>query len=183
MQAFNRLLLTIIAMLIANCASFYDISDATHNKYTSPKAVDNNFNISGRFFIKTITDNEYGNFSWYKNENKEELNFNTPLGQTIAKIIIESTTAALHTGNKKIYSGANLDLLMLNNLGFSIPVRYLHYWMQGVALPGISVDGYTMYGFTQLGWKIEYLEWYNNKYPKIVKISKDNITIKLLLQW
>ena len=100
----------------------------------------------------------------------------------IGKIIINKHKATLFTEHES-YTGSNLDTLMVENLGFSIPLAYLHYWIEGIALPSIPIDMTNKYGFSQLGWKVEYLEWYDNNHPKIIKISKTNLVIKLLIQW
>jgi outer membrane lipoprotein LolB len=163
----NKLFILLFVLFITGCSTFYRISDKTHNQYVRPDAIDNNFDITGRFFIQNTTNIQYGNFAWNKTGTHEILTFNTPLGQTVAKITIESSDAILDTG-QKVYTGSNLDALMLNNLGFSIPIEYLHYWIQGVTFPNINVDNQNEFGFTQLGWTIEYLEWYDHNHPKVL---------------
>ncbi|MBY0379560.1 MAG: lipoprotein insertase outer membrane protein LolB [Burkholderiales bacterium] len=178
----QNIFILLILIILSGCSTFYNIADTRHNNYTQPIHIDRTFDISGRFFIKSKNNNQYGNFAWYKDESQENLAFNTPLGQTIAKITINKDEATLFT-QRESYTGSNLDILMMKNLGFSIPVPYLHYWVQGVALPNITINATTQYGFSQVGWQVEYLEWYDNNHPKVIKISKNNTIIKLLIQW
>jgi outer membrane lipoprotein LolB len=150
--------------------------------YIKPARIDQNFDISGRFSIKTSKDNNYGNFTWARQHESESLELRSPIGSVVAKITIEDKLATLETKDKK-YSGSNLDKLLKDNLGFILPMRSLHYWIQGVALPNVPLDNQLDDGFTQLGWKVEYLEWSDPNHPKILQCSKGDLVIKLLLEW
>jgi outer membrane lipoprotein LolB len=178
------ILLAFATVFVSSCASFYDVKpDTAPAAYVKPVAIDQNFDISGRFIIKKSIKNNYGNFTWVRNNNNEELNFTTPIGQTVARITIESSLATLTTQDNKTYSGDDLDDLMEDKLGFVLPLDYLHYWIQGVNLPNEPVDAKLDNGFMQLGWKVTYLEWTDPNHPKIVECSKDDLTIKLLINW
>lgn len=165
------------------CASFYDATpDKPVTTYTKPTTIDQSFDISGRFIIKQPEKNSYGNFTWNKAAESEVLNFNTPLGQTVAQITIESGVATL-TAQGKTYTGDNLDAMMQEKLGFVLPMNYLHYWIQGVGLPNVPVTKQLVDGFVQLGWNVEYLQWSDSNHPQIVQCSKDDLVIKLLIEW
>ncbi len=188
-SAYKTLWIICLFYGLVGCASMYDPIDVAHTKYTTPVNIDNNFDISGRFFVKNIINNkptsQYGNFNWsYENNtnNKtiETITFNTPIGQTVAKIIITNNNPVLYI-NKTSYKGDDLNLLMTQNLGFNIPITQLHYWLQGVPIPNIQIDKHTTYGFYQLNWNVEYLDWHDVAHPKIIKITNQDITIKLVL--
>ena len=73
--------------------------------------------------------------------------------------------------------------MMQRELGFVLPMAYLHYWIQGVQLPGLPIDEELTDGFVQLGWDVEYLQWLDPTHPEIVECTKDDLVIKLLIQW
>ncbi|MFN7095162.1 MAG: lipoprotein insertase outer membrane protein LolB [Burkholderiales bacterium] len=171
----------ILPSLVA-CASFYDTQVDKPARYVRPVAIDNDFVISGRFSIKTLTKHEYGNFAWNKFATNEELEFKTPIGQTVAKISIESGAATLTTA-EETYTGTDIDNMMQDKLGFTLPLNYLHYWIQGVALPNAVVAQDLADGFVQLGWKVEYLQWQDKNHPQIIQCSKGDLVIKLLIEW
>ncbi|MCX8514657.1 MAG: lipoprotein insertase outer membrane protein LolB [Burkholderiales bacterium] len=178
------ILLIGVAIAVMSCASFYDVNVTTPPKtYVKPLTIDQNFDISGRFIIKQESKNNYGNFTWVRNNDYEQLNFTTPIGQTVARITIESSLATLTTQDNKTFSGDDLDDLMDDKLGFVLPLNYLHYWIQGVNLPNEPVESKLDNGFMQLGWKVNYLEWTDPNHPKIVECTKDDLTIKLLINW
>ncbi len=174
-------LLCFLAFILNGCASFYEVSaDAPPPHYTKPAVIAQSFDIAGRFSIKSTSKNNYGNFTWTKDAAKEELNFNTPLGQTVAQIIIESGIATLVTKDQT-YSGSDLDELMEDKFGYILPMTYLHYWMQGVSLPDVPITEELTDGFVQLGWRVEYLQWIDANHPQIVQCTKDDLVIKFLI--
>lgn len=169
---------------VSGCASFYDaVPDLPPPKYTKPSVIDQDFNISGRFSIKQPSNSSYGNFIWVKESNTEELSFNTPLGQTVAKITVESGGLATLTADNKSYTGDDLDDLMEDRLGYVLPMAYLHYWMQGVSVPSAPVVQELNDGFVQLGWKVEYLQWVDANHPQIVQCSRGDLVVKFLIEW
>lgn len=177
------ILIILFCGLLQSCASMYNIkTTAPSRKYTAPLNIADNFDISGRFFIKSLTRKEYGNFSWFKTLKVEELDFTTPLGETVAKFKLQNGVAIFTTA-KNSYTGHDIDQLMQQNLGYVLPLEKMHYWIQGVAVPGAPVDHPLEKGFSQFNWNIEYLEWTDNNHPKIIQISNNTLDIKLLINW
>ncbi len=176
------MVLAVIMSMLSGCASFYNPGVDKPSVYVKPKAIDKNFDISGRFSITNAKDNNYGNFTWTRQAPDENLELRSPIGSTVAKITIESGVATLETEGK-IYHGQDLDTILEQNLGFSLPMQSLHYWIQGVALPTSPIEENLNDGFVQLGWTVEYLAWADPNHPKILQCSRGDLTIKLLLEW
>ena len=176
------LLLLIMSSIISSCASFYIFNVKSTPAYKRPVKIDNDFDISGRFSIKSLEANRYGNFGWIKNNDTEELSFNTPLGQTVAKVMIDNQKTILQT-NDNVYTGDDLDQMMQDKLGFVIPLKYLHYWIQGVALPNTTITQELPSGFSQLGWNVQYLQWQDQNHPRIIQLDNGELVIKLLIDY
>lgn len=175
----------IVPLLLQGCAFLFGINETNKNKirYNTPQIVESNFNLSGRFAVNNNNHHQYGNFTWTKSNNYEELDFNSPLGQTIGKITIESSIATLTTDNK-VYRADDLDSLEYQQLGFTLPMNYLHYWILGAPLPNIPLTQDTPNSFEQLGWLIEYLKINpSNNRPQIIRLTKDSLIIKLLVKY
>lgn len=178
-----QIILILFCGLLQSCASMYNIkTTAASRKYAAPTHIANDFDISGRFFIKSPTKKEYGNFTWFKTPTLEELAFTTPLGETVARFKLQNGVA-IFTTDKNSYTGHDIDQLMQQNLGYVLPLEKMHYWIQGVAVPAIPVDHILEKGFSQFNWNIEYLEWADNNHPKIIQISNNTLDIKLLINW
>lgn len=176
------LVLVSVLSLLTACANFYNPTVEKPATYVRPTVIDKDFDISGRFSIKTADKNNYGNFTWNKLGNSENLELRSPIGNTVAKIMVESGVATLETQDKT-YRGDDLDDMLEDNLGFTLPMESLHYWIQGIALPNTPIESKLDDGFVQSGWKVEYLAWSDPNHPKIIQCSRSNLTIKLLLEW
>lgn len=177
----NICLITFI-FILSGCASLFGIADTPPAIYHKPMYVDESYSIDGRFSINSNHSHEYGNFTWIKKSNNEEMNFNTPLGQTVAKIVIESGIVTLSTKDHT-YVGNDVDDMLYDNIGFDLPVNYLHYWVQGLPLPNEAITKYLSDGFEQSGWKVEYLEWSNPNHPHLLKCTNQDLVVKLLINW
>lgn len=168
---------------LTGCASLYDTTVANPEKYHAPTLIDDNYNISGRFSILTAAQKDYyGNFSWEHESGVDHLALMSPLGNAVAQITVESSVATLETSDGK-YSGNDLDQLLTKQLGFTLPINYLHYWVQGIPLPNYPVESSLVSGFHQLQWNVEYLRWQDSNHPQVVQVSNDKLRIKLLINW
>ncbi len=176
------LYLTFLSLLLSSCAHWYDKQVDIPANYHRPQQIDRDFAINGRFAIKSGSDNYYGNFSWQHALDKDKLDMYTPFGVTVAQIKIESGISQLITDNKT-YTGADNDKILEEHLGFTLPLAYLHYWIQGVPLPSAPLEGRLASGFNQLQWSVEYLSWQDTNHPQIVQLSHENLRIKLLINW
>ena len=179
----RTLILLMVFMFLAGCASFFNITDNEKAPaYHRPMYVDESYDISGRFSINSSHTHKYGNYTWLRTESNEEMTFNTPLGQTVAKINIESGIVTVITKDKT-YVGNDVDDMLYDNIGFDLPVAYLHSWIQGLPLPNEIITKYIHDGFEQSGWTVEYLDWSNNNHPHILKCTNQDLVIKLLINW
>lgn len=168
---------------LSGCASLFGIKDTDKVPiYHKPMYVSESYAIDGRFSINSKNSHKYGNFTWVKNPNYEEINFNTPLGQTVAKIVIESGIVTLTTKDQT-YVGNDVDDMLYDNVGFDLPINYLHYWVEGLPLPNEPVAKYIPGGFEQLAWSVEYLDWSTPDNPHILKCTNQDLVVKLLINW
>lgn len=165
---------------LVGCASFYDKNVAQPATYHAPQNIDQDYNIDGRFSIVAQEKNYYGNFTWNHENNFDKLALNSPLGNSVAVITVDNGNATLQTSDGT-YTGSNLDELLKQRMGFTLPLAYLHYWVQGVPLPDYHVENKLTSGFQQLGWNIEYLEWADDNHPSLVQVSNTGLKIKLLI--
>jgi outer membrane lipoprotein LolB len=171
-----------LSLALVGCASWYDPQVTNPASYHAPTKLDAQFSITGRFAITTASKSYYGNFNWQHQPAYDNLALTSPLGNTVAQIQVESSEAKLTTSEGS-YSGADVDDLMLTNLGFTLPLAYLHYWIQGVPLPMYPLTEQLASGFTQQEWQVEYLRWQDPNHPQVVVLTKPPLRIKLLLNW
>ena len=135
-----------------------------------------NFDISGRFSINANNKNTSGHFHWIRNTDNntrtEILDLNTPLGQNVASLDLSNNNLISLNINNKIYRANSLDELMLQNLGFTLPINFLHSWIFGAPIFNTTQTTQLLNnGFCQYDWLVLYLAWYNNNVPKIITLK------------
>ncbi|KVH65641.1 outer membrane lipoprotein LolB [Burkholderia ubonensis] len=110
--------------------------------------------------------NVYGNFDWQEYGDDVSLELRSPLGQTLAVVKSSPRTASLELPNRQPQFATDVDQLMQNTLGFSLPLAGLRYWLQPTpapASPAATVrdaeDGARIKQIRQDGWTIDYLSY------------------------
>ena len=175
------LYITIITIL-TSCASFFNNNEQIiNNNYNMPEQINKSFDISGRFYTQRNNKKFHGNFSWIKNNELQQFNILTPLGTTVATILINNNDQYLIYKNKK-YDKDKLNSIMNEQLGFSLPLNSINYWIQGVNYPTQQSIKLVSNGFIQDGWLIQYIN-FENSHPKIIYCTKNNLTIKFYIKW
>lgn len=177
-----KYLLCLIVVSLTGCASLYDTTVEHPDNYHAPVQIDSSYNIDGRFSIVNRQKDYYGNFNWQHESGFDRLSLMSPLGNSVARITVESNIASLETSDG-VYRGDDLDSMLTKQLGFSLPINYLHYWVQGVPLPDYPITNSLTSGFSQLNWNVEYLRWQDVNHPQIVQVSNGELRIKLLINW
>jgi outer membrane lipoprotein LolB len=183
-----------LLLLTTSCAFLFDKQVKEVKPYKKPQQVDIVFKYTGRFVISTESESYYGTFTWVKNDDNQQLELRSVLGNTVAKIDITKQANVLQVQDKiyrqdfntksdssePVSHNEDLNTLLKQYLGFEIPLQYMHYWVQGLPLPQYHIDQAITDGFIQQNWKVEYLQYKDNK-PTIVKITRDKLMIKLLI--
>lgn len=136
--------------------------------------------ISGRINIQyqraDKPQNLPGGFEWEQDGNNIRINLLSPLGQTLARITQNSQGAMLEQEGKETRQANDLDQLLLDTLGWPLPVAGLRDWLQGF----VAADGKTITALlprdqtleTQ-GWKLRYASWHENpSFPKRIDLQR-----------
>ncbi len=211
--------LIIITILLSSCASYYNFdfnknNQAEQNSNINNKSESNIYNrfaiinknnllansnmqfiIKGRFFVSNIDKNnknfinEYGNFLWQKTNQNEIIELNSPLGLTLAKIIMNDNNKQLLINNH-LYVDQDFDNLLQAQLGFNLPIDKLYFWLCGYFIINHNYQIIDSNSFTQDTWLIIFVKWqsldnlYNSHfsiYPKLIIVNNNKLQIKLLI--
>jgi outer membrane lipoprotein LolB len=140
--------------------------------------------LSGRIAINYSKDGKSeslsGKFTWQQSARQTELSLISPTGQTVAVISVTPSSATLKQSGKAPRSAADLDSLMRETLGWSLPVSGLSVWLQGHAT---AADGKPFVAspandtvVTRDGWKLDYVSWQDDAaavpQPKRIDVTR-----------
>ncbi len=132
--------------------------------------------IKGRVSVKTPKESFISHIFWHQQKDQLTLRLYGDLGQTYAKITSKSSgqnnpTATLEV-QKKAYKGTSAEQLMLDVLGWQLPVRQMSQWIKGHPGNNFAQTNYTTYEDGTLAelrygdWLIHYKSYKKNQYDK-----------------
>lgn len=141
--------------------------------------------LQGRLLIKS-DDLLTANIQWQHNKEKDQLKLFGALGMGAMLIELNEHEIVLDTGEGEKLRSHDIDRFIARKIGFVVPLTALRRWVVGGYLPDVPVLPLEN-GFQQLGWQITYSEYMQTSVgvlPRKIKISKDNIKLKLIVdQW
>lgn len=153
--------------------------------------------IGGRLSVRYQQDGQpqslQGKFHWQQQNDQTDITLYSPLGQTMATIVITPGLAMMVRSDGEKRQAADVSALTMQVLGWPLPVEGLRYWLQGFMPSG---DGALQRAspanidrFRSDGWQVRYVSWQRNariEYPKRVDLERPtaeagDIAIRLVI--
>ena len=134
----------------------------------SPHAYRDAVDISGRFSAQfehnAKPESWSGNFTWTQTSQGTTVALQSPLGQTLATIVIDPRTATLIQSDQAPRRAANVDALVEEALGWPLPISNLRDWLQAYAVGAdgiriLATPASTATIVTRDGWRLNYRSW------------------------
>lgn len=135
----------------------------------------------GRFSVSMTNANRQANESGKFElllypKNRIFLDLKTPLGGTIARIEKTQENVQLKVLGQEAIEAQNIDQLLLNTLGFTVPIDGLSYWIKGQVDPSMTSKVQPSQGplkcIEQNGWTIEIVSRNPDQSPKRLRMSR-----------
>ena len=156
---FIRLL--ILAALLSGCATTAPLSQAPVPPYSE------NIVLSGRINVQYVKNGSPESvtpgFDWEQAGGHIDVTLRSPLGQTMARIMVTPDSATLTQTDKVARTARDIDTLTAQTLGWSLPVSGLRDWLQGYAT---ATDGSRFAASpansrvtTRDGWRLNFAAW------------------------
>ena len=139
------------------------------------------------------------NVYWKQNADAYQVMLFGPLGFNAVNLDGDSNTVHLKDSHGHIYSANNPESLMQQQLGWSLPISSLYYWVRGLPAPGqitsVHYDAFHRIEILQQqGWEIYFIHYARvqlielpqeitftqNKYYMHLTIESDSWQIKTL---
>lgn len=123
------------------------------------------WSLTGRVAIQTESEGWSATLRWTQHEDTYSMRLISPFGQGSYELQGGADGVVMRTADNQILVAEDAEVLMLQNLGWSIPVTGLRYWVRGIPEPGQPVDnivlndeGY-MTDLQQSGWRVSVLRY------------------------
>ncbi|GAB7544405.1 lipoprotein insertase outer membrane protein LolB [Cupriavidus sp. 8B] len=147
---------------LAACASITPTRQFDAGETAQPRE------LSGRFAANYVRygrdEGVQGSFQWHEQGRNVRLDLISPLGQTLAVVTSTPSGATLDLPNQAPRNAPEVDTLLEEALGFSLPVAGLRDWLHARPAPGSPArttrdDSGRLATLAQNGWTVRYVAW------------------------
>jgi len=125
----------------------------------------NTWNVSGSLSTTYNNKTNIAAFEWNNNQDNYSINIHSAMNLVSVKIIGDSKKVVLLQSSGKRAEAASAEELMLHQLGWSLPIKNLNYWIRGLPAPRsaqttLQFDSYQhLQKMTQQNWQITYASY------------------------
>lgn len=192
----RRLPLIVSLALLTACAtpSVRDLADpaSTYRERAAAVGAWDVWSLTARLGISSGDDGGSGRLDWRQDARRADLRFRGTLGQGSWRLVSQPGAARLEQADGSVRRAVDVEALVREATGWSVPVTALGWWVRGLAWPGadgsgeraLNQDG-TLRRLVQSGWTIEYERWdagpAGQVMPTRLEAVRDDLTVKLAI--
>lgn len=149
-----------------------------------------NWDIMGKLGIRTPTQSNSARFNWQQQAQHFDIRVTTLLGQGVAALSGTSGDVYLNIAGRGEYTTHAPEALLLQELGWTLPVDVLNYWVRGIPAP----DSQARYQLNeqglldtlqQAGWQLQfsrYQQLESHQLPGKILLQQNDIKLTLLIK-
>lgn len=143
------------------------------------------FGLQGRVSVQYDEQSMSGQIHWQASVESDEVLLSSPLGQGMASISRNSNGVILARPGEPMLAAENVEALTQKALGFRLPLSGLRYWIQAIPDPTseskvrLNAQG-VVEQIAQDGWKIDYLQYAENR-PRKIHVVREGLEIRLVI--
>jgi len=124
--------------------------------------------------------------SWVHEGENDEIELSGPFGQGRTIIWVTGSSVEIDNGDEHLQYFGDVDMLISRQLGVSVPVSALRYWLLGLVHPRMKYTEQAG-GFVQSGWQVTYHAMQQEGkelLPRKLRIEQDKTKLKLVIgEW
>jgi len=193
----NRLIPSLLVLLLAGCADMPGFFSAPAETDASAwnlrqEALNkiNTWSIKGRLAVQSGKEGWSATMFWDQENQGYRMRFVAPLGQGTYQLQGDNDLVSLLTADNKLYQADTPESLLLDNMGWSVPLHGLKYWIKGVPEPGVSTENLLLddqgrlTDMQQSGWRISisrYSDFNGTQLPSRLYMHNDRFKLRLVV--
>lgn len=129
-----RLAILAPGLLISACATTLPQPKGFSQEMADPASLPH-WVMEGRIALRSGADGWQANVYWEHDGPQEKLRLSGPLNQGLVSMIIQSDLLYLNEGEGKVTIAHDPDSLLRERLGYTLPLKAMHYWILGRPVP------------------------------------------------
>lgn len=182
---FKYFLSIFLLLLASGCSEIVvkPVKDTYHLNDRSAFYELKNWAFKGRLAVSDNKESWTASIEWAHTEKEDALKLSGPLGQSAIKIILTKNSVILDRGKGEVLQSSEIDAFIEAQLGMSIPINSLRYWVLGLTHPNKSFVKLAD-GFEQEKWIIQYSQMQQTDkqwMPRKLKALQNKTRLKLVI--
>lgn len=149
-----------------------------------------NWDIMGKLGIRTPAQSNSARFNWQQQAQHFDIRVTTLLGQGVATLSGTSGDVYLNIAGRGEYTTHAPEALLLQELGWTLPVDVLNYWVRGIPAPDSQAryqlnDQGLLDTLQQAGWQLQfsrYQQLESQHLPSKILLQQNDIKLTLLIK-
>jgi outer membrane lipoprotein LolB len=150
------------------------------------------WHLQGRVGMQFRDQSAAFTLSWLQQgKDKYEMNIKNPLTGSVMAYLQGTATDVTLQANGKTYRDANAERLLQSQMGVSLPLGGMKYWVRGIPSPDTALEQVKLDAqgrpemLQQAGWLVEYAGWQGNGWnalPEKINLSRaaENTKVKVI---
>jgi outer membrane lipoprotein LolB len=178
----------LLALLLAGCAA---LPPAT-SRHPQAAADLEDWAFNGRVSLTRGETGWHAGLTWREHAGEYELSVAGPLGQGAFELSGDTAGVMLVDADSRTYTARDPDALLRHVTGWALPVSGMHYWVRGLAVPGVeaqleqNASGLPA-RLEQSGWIISYDRYRavgDLVLPGRLRMEREDIAVRLVIdEW
>lgn len=154
-------------------------------------AVIDEWKILGRIGVQSGYDGFSAGLEWVQKGKNFDIKLFDPLGRKVIWLRGDEHSVNLDTSEGKKLEAKDPERLLIQQIGWTLPVRSLLYWVKGLPDPGMIVwqEEYDNQGrilkIRQGDWNVSFSRYMTNgdrSFPRMTRAERQGFSVKLLVQ-
>lgn len=191
-----RILLIALLALLAGCAPLmerpvpHDTEQAWQLHQHQIADIDSWF-LRGRLAIRDDRESWTASLHWRQQPAEYVMRLLAPLGQGTVELRGDQDFVSLLTTDNQLLTAPDPETLMLDNLGWMVPLDSLLYWVRGLPQPDRRVDELDLDTSGRLaklqqdGWQLvidDYMPVNGKSLPRRLELANERFHLRLVVQ-
>ena len=150
------------------------------------------WNLTGRMSFRNDTEAWSASLYWREQAQHYQIQIVAPLGQGGVEITGDGETVSLSTDDGQTFREDEVELMMLQNLGWRVPASAMRYWVKGIPEPDSVIDEMEtddlgrLLQLTQSDWSIYYQSYTRvdgYQLPARIDLHRDESSIRMIINY
>lgn len=148
------------------------------------------WDIMGKLGIRTPAQSNSTRFNWHQLDQHFDIRVTTLLGQGVATLSGSAGDVQLNLAGRGEFNTSTPEALLLQELGWTLPVDVLNYWIRGIpsphsqALYQLNEQG-LIETLQQAGWQLHFSHYQaldSHTLPGKIRLQQGDIILTLLVK-